>query len=202
MPISVTHLRPTRSRCSVNGDRQARMRRMGWVFALSMIIVQLLLSPTVSAQRPESSSEGDKAAAAKASQLPQVQYPSGTIYTVAGNGAYSYGGDGSKATVASLRSPVGVAVYNGNFYIADSANDIIREVNGTTGDISTVAGKPVSLGYSGDNGPATSAQLNHPDDVKFDKAGNMYIADSGNNVIRKVDSSQNITTIAGTGRRA
>jgi hypothetical protein len=143
--------------------------------------------------------EADKASSAKASAVPQVQYPSGTIYTVAGNGAYSYGGDGSKATVASLRSPEGTTIYNGNLYIADSANNIVREVNNTTGDISTVAGTPVAQGYTGDNGPATSAKLNHPQDVKFDKAGNMYIADGGNNVIRKVDINGNITTIAGTG---
>ena len=199
MSISFPSLLQSRLFSSVNGDRPARIRRLGWVFPLVVALAQLITSPVTIAQRATPSPEADKVASAKASAVPQVQYPAGTIYTVAGNGAYTYAGDGSKATVGSMRSPEGLTVYNGNFYIADSGNDIIREVNNTTGDISTVAGTPVAGGYTGDNGPATSARLNHPQDVKFDKAGNMYIADGSNNAIRRVDTKGNITTFAGTG---
>ena len=85
----------------------------------------------------------------------------------------------------------------GNLYIADSGNNRIRKVD-TNGIITTVAGKG-GLGYSGDGGAATNAGLNTPYAVALDALGNLYIADSGNNRIRKVDTNGIITTVAGNG---
>ena len=120
----------------------------------------------------------------------------GTITTVAGNGTGGYAGDGSSATAAQLHSPSGIAVDStGNLYIADSANNSIRKVTG--GVISTVAGNGTS-GYSGDNGAATSAQLSAPGGVGLTSNGVMYIADTSNNVLRRV-AGGSITTIAGGG---
>jgi len=125
---------------------------------------------------------------------------SGTINVVAGNGSAGFSGNGDTAIDAELNNPVSVAVdSSGNFYIADSENNIVRKVIASSGTISTVAGS-VLLGYSGDNGPATSAKLNYPSGVAVDSSGNVYIADFGNNVIRKVTASSGvITTLAGNG---
>ena len=122
----------------------------------------------------------------------------GNISTVAGNGTPGYSGDGGPATSASLYYPSGVAVdAAGNLYIADTSNQRIRKVD-TSGNISTVAGNGTAS-YSGDGGAATSASLSAPLGVAVDSAGNLYIADSGNNRIRKVDLSGNISTVAGNG---
>jgi uncharacterized membrane protein YbhN (UPF0104 family) len=85
----------------------------------------------------------------------------------------------------------------GNLYIADQGNAVIRRVS-TTGTITTVAGNN-AVGYSGDNGQATNATLYAPAGVAVDGAGNLYIADAGNNRIREVNTSGIITTIAGNG---
>jgi len=125
----------------------------------------------------------------------------GIITLLAGTGKYGYGGDGGPATSALLYDPAAVALdaAGANLYIADSDNEAIRRVNLATGIITTVAGNG-SLGASGDNGAATLAKLNTPFGVALDAAGNIYIADSGNNKIRKVTASTGIiTTIAGTG---
>lgn len=122
----------------------------------------------------------------------------GTISTVAGNGTAGYAGDGSAATSAELNHPCGVAVDgSGNVYIADAANQVIRK-RATGGTITTVAGTSVA-GYAGDGGAATSAQLNTPLGVALDSAGNLYIADTGNNVVRRVATNGTITTVAGNG---
>jgi hypothetical protein len=119
------------------------------------------------------------------------------INTIAGNGIAGYVGDSGPATSAELNSPYGLAIGNGgNLYIADPANNRIRQVALGTGTISTFAGNGTA-GYSGDNGPATKAELQSPVGVATDSSGNLYIADEGNNVIRKVDISGTITTIAG-----
>jgi uncharacterized protein (TIGR03437 family) len=119
----------------------------------------------------------------------------GVIATVAGDGTAGYGGDNGPATSAQLYDPGGVAVDSaGNLYIADSGNRVRKVSNGV---IATVAGTG-SYGYSGDNGPATSAQLYGPSGVAVDAAGNLYIADSYNDRIRKVSNGV-ITTIAGNG---
>jgi trimeric autotransporter adhesin len=126
---------------------------------------------------------------------------SGIISTIAGNGTQGYSGDGNPATAAQLYHPTHVAVDgSGNVYIADAFNNVIRKVN-TSGVITTVAGN-TSTGYTGDGGPATAAQLEDPNGVWADAAGNFYIADAHNNVIRKVNTSGIITTIIGNGYNA
>src|SRR5436190_1922681 len=120
------------------------------------------------------------------------------ISTAAGTGSGGYSGDGGAATAAQLNAPFGIAVDSaGNFYIAEWINHRVRKVD-TSGRITTVAGIGVG-GYGGDGGPATEAALNSPEGVAVDAAGNIYIADSFNNRIRKVDTSGVITTIAGNG---
>ncbi|SPE60035.1 exported hypothetical protein [Verrucomicrobia bacterium] len=127
----------------------------------------------------------------------------GIITTVAGNGyialiTVGYSGDGGAATNAELSWPSGVAVYApGNLFIADSGNNVIRKVD-TNGIITTMAGNGTN-GYSGDGGAATEAELYSPTGVAVDVGGNLFIADSGNNVIRKVDTNGIITTMAGNG---
>jgi uncharacterized protein (TIGR03437 family) len=87
----------------------------------------------------------------------------------------------------------------GNIFIADSLNNVIREVTASNGYIATVGGEETIPGYSGDNGPATSAGLNTPTGVFVDAGGNIFIADRGNNRIRKFTVGGNITTVAGNG---
>ncbi len=121
---------------------------------------------------------------------------SGTITTVIGNGVTGYSGDGGQATAAKLAFPLGIAMDgSGNIYVADANNNVVRKVT-PAGIISTFAGNGAGK-YSGDGGPATSASLNIPSDVAVDGAGNVYIADAGNNRVRKV-SGGTITTVAGT----
>jgi sugar lactone lactonase YvrE len=123
----------------------------------------------------------------------------GIITTVAGTGAQGYGGDYGLATEAALNQPNGVRVdAQGNLYIADTFNQRVRKVDATTGVITTVAGNGVQ-GYSGDSGPAVNAALNNPQNATPDNAGNLYIADSANSSIRKVDAFGIITTLAGDG---
>ena len=129
--------------------------------------------------------------------------PSGTITTIAGSGEEGFSGDSGPAVQAQLNFPHRVAVDGaGNLYIADTINHRIRRVD-PSGTITTVAGTKVPNfvygGYSGDGGPAVLAQLALPNDVAADSAGNLYIADYGNERIRRVDPSGTITTVAGTG---
>jgi NHL repeat-containing protein len=142
------------------------------------------------------------------------------IYTVAGNGTYGFSGDGGPATAAELASPDQTAVDGaGNLVIADSANDRIRVVAAasgtfygvamTAGDIYTVAGTGTT-GFTGEGGPATAAELDSPRGVTVDGAGNLVIADRGNNRVRVVAAASgtfygaamtagHIYTVAGTG---
>ena len=155
----------------------------------------------------------------------KVDAVTNVITTVAGNGfgagganvgsasGGGYSGDGGPATSAELHYPLDVAFdRHDNLYIADAGNNAIRKVDARTGIISTFAGNGanpttgantawgVSGGYSGDGGPATAADLSWPSAIAFDRSGNLYIADSGNNVIRKVDAdTATISTVAGTG---
>ena len=122
----------------------------------------------------------------------------GTITTVAGNGTSGYSGDGGLATQASISGPSGISVDPlGNVYIADSFNFAIRMVD-PAGVIHTVAGTNTP-GFSGDGGPAISAHISDSLSVNADNNGNFYIADGGNQRVRKVDSSGIITTYAGNG---
>lgn len=119
------------------------------------------------------------------------------ITTVVGTGALGYSGDGGAAKAARLQFPVSVVKdAAGKMFIADYDAAVIRKVN-TDGIISTVAGNGTG-GYSGDGGPATAAQMNGITAVAVDNAGNIYISDRGNNVVRKVDAAGIITTVAGT----
>jgi hypothetical protein len=124
--------------------------------------------------------------------------PSGVISTVAGVGTSGYSGDGGPATSAKLWLPISVAMdTSGNLYILDYISSIVRKVN-KQGIISTIAGNGTT-GYSGDGGPANLARLNHPTDLAIDKAGNIYIADKENKVVRKVNTLGIISTVAGNG---
>ena len=147
----------------------------------------------------------------------------GDIYTVAGGGGTpgTFSGDGGPATSAELNSPEGVAFDSaGDLYIADCGNNRIRVVAAktgtvlgismTAGDIYTVAGSSSTGGFSGDGGPATSAELNSPEDVALDSAGDLYIADNCNDRIRVVAAktgtvfgqsmtADDIYTVAGNG---
>ena len=126
--------------------------------------------------------------------------PSGTITTIAGGWRGGFGGDGGPAVAAQLDSPMGVAVDPmGNLYLADTLNHRIRRVD-PSGTITTIAGTGEE-GFIGDNGPAVAAQLYYPIGVAVDPLGNLFVADTFNNRIRRVDPSGTITTIAGTGER-
>jgi hypothetical protein len=130
----------------------------------------------------------------------EVAAGTGIITTVAGTGVAGYSGDGGAATASKLNGPEVIVIDgSGNLYIADQNNHAIRMVTAATGKISTFAGTGVS-GFSGDGGIATLAKLNGPEGVAVDGAGNVYIADQGNNRIREVIAAAGfIFTIAGTG---
>ena len=120
------------------------------------------------------------------------------IYTIAGTGQPSHGGDGGRAVEAQLDLPVGVAVDNtGNVFISELYSQRIRRVD-VTGTITTFAGTG-EPSYGGDGGPAVRARLSFPLGVAVDHIGNVYIADTGNDRIRQVDATGTITTFAGTG---
>ncbi|MGD0090750.1 MAG: Ig-like domain-containing protein, partial [Planctomycetota bacterium] len=130
----------------------------------------------------------------------KVDATTGIISTAAGNGSWGSSGDDGPATAASFYGLSGLALDStGSLYIADSFNNRVRKVDAATGIITTVAGDGTA-GYRGDGAVATSARLSSPTGLAFDQAGNLYIADSGNNVVRRVDKvTQVITTIAGSG---
>jgi sugar lactone lactonase YvrE len=125
---------------------------------------------------------------------------SGTISLFAGTGDSGYSGDGSQASNSTLNSPSGVALDGaGNRYIADTGNNVVRMVAASTGVITTVAG-PGTPGTLGDNGPATSAYLDTPWGITVDASGNLYIADTYNQRVRRVAAATGtITTVAGNG---
>src|SRR6266480_964100 len=133
-------------------------------------------------------------------RIRKIAAATGIITTVAGNGVLGFTGDGGAATKASLNSPASVAQdASGNLYIAEYANHRIRKVTSATGIITTVAGNG-SASFAGDGGAATSASLNSPNGVALDAGGNLYIADLGNERIRKVAAATGIiTTVAGNG---
>ena len=122
----------------------------------------------------------------------------GAITTLAGNGGAGFGGDGGPAAKALLNIPTGLATdAAGNIYVADSGNHRIRKID-SSGTISTIAGTGRN-GFGGDGGPAVRAALANPSGVAADASGNIFIADSWNHRVRKIDSSGAISTVAGTG---
>ena len=122
----------------------------------------------------------------------------GIITTIAGNGTPGFSGDNGPATAAELYYPSGVTMDTlGNIYIADMYNQRIRKVD-TSGIITTVVGNGTA-GFSGDNGPATLANIRYPKDVYIDKNGNIIITDPDNQRLRMINTAGIITTIAGTG---
>ena len=141
----------------------------------------------------------DKSSSSTTSNALHDKFNNWIINTICGNGATGYTGDGGSALNASM-SPAGVSTDKfGNIYIGDPANYVIRKVDARTGIISTVAGNGI-LGYSGDGGLATQASLSYDFQTAVDERGNLFIAEFGNNCIRKVDKATGIiTTIAGTG---
>jgi hypothetical protein len=127
------------------------------------------------------------------------------INTVAGNNKAGYSGDHGPAWQAMLNNPTGVAevVAGGPLVLADTVNQIVREVvnpsSPTADTITTIAGTPQKAGFSGDGGAATSAKLSFPTGVAVDSKGDEFIADTGNNRIREVNTNGVITTIGGSG---
>jgi sugar lactone lactonase YvrE len=124
----------------------------------------------------------------------------GHITTIAGTGAQGFSGDNGPAISATLDSPQGLALDSANnLYLADTHNHRIRKLNLTTGTITTIAGTGTP-GFSGDNSPATSTQFNLPTALALDANQNLYVADTANHRVRRIDAATNIiTTIAGTG---
>ncbi|MBI3326673.1 MAG: hypothetical protein HYZ81_08230 [Nitrospinae bacterium] len=125
------------------------------------------------------------------------------ITTVAGTGVQGYTGDGGLATRATLNQPYSLQIAsNGDIYIVDRLNAVIRKVEAATGIITTVAGTG-EPGYSGDGGPGTRAQLREPNDCFLDGRGGLLIADIQDQRIRRLDLRTGIiTTFAGTGEKA
>jgi len=136
----------------------------------------------------------------------KITAQTGIITTVAGNGAGSgtssggFSGDGGLATAAEINHPFGVLLdAAGNLYISDTSNQRVRMVSASTGIIKTIAGSGV-YGYAGDGGLATNAKMSNPEGLALDAAGNLYIAEQGNGVIRKITMSTGIiSTVAGNG---
>lgn len=126
--------------------------------------------------------------------------PDGLITVVAGRpGDPGFSGDGGQATDAELSGPLGLALDgDGDLVIVDGYNHRVRSVDTATGIITTIAGSGTE-GFSGDGGAAADASLAWPQDVAFDSAGNLYIADTGSHRIRRVDTDGVIRTYAGTG---
>ncbi len=133
-------------------------------------------------------------------RIRKVVLANGLITTVAGSGNFGFQGDGSPAVSASFKAPQGVAVdESGNLYIADTFNNRVRKVDGTTGIVTTYAGNG-SFAFAGDTGPAEEASLRQPEDVAVDRRGDVYIADTSNHRIRKVLGGPGIIiTVVGDG---
>lgn len=143
-------------------------------------------------------------------RIRKITAVTGIITTIAGDGTLGFSGDGGLATAAEFWEPLGIAVDSqNNVYIADSGNNRVREINASTGIITTIAGSGysggVTGGFSGDGGIATAAVLNDPAGIAVDATGNIFFVD-GQSRVRKIDSInslpsgvQMISTVAGDG---
>ena len=122
----------------------------------------------------------------------------GIITTIAGTGTAGYSGNGGAATAATLHNPQGIAVDQyANIYVSEAGNNVVRKITASSGMISTVAGNG-TIGYSGNGGNATGAQLDGPAGIAVDAFGDIYVADYYNNVVRMVDTNGIINNFAGT----
>ncbi len=130
--------------------------------------------------------------------------PAAEIITIAGTGKAEFSGDGGPALKAGCNQTFGLDIGpDGALYWCELDNHLVRRLDLKTGVISTFAGTGGVKGYDGDGGPATKAKMNGPHELGFDSAGHLIIADSFNNVVRRVDAKTGIiTTIAGTGKPA
>jgi large repetitive protein len=130
-----------------------------------------------------------------------VKATTGVISTIAGSGSLGATGDGGPAIQAALSGPTSVAVDGaGNIFVCDSGNNVVREIAHDSGIITTIAGRLGQTGFSGDGSQATAATLNSPNGIALDAFGNLFIADTANNVVRRVDAlSGMISTVSGTG---
>ncbi|MDA0734375.1 MAG: hypothetical protein O2909_04825 [Chloroflexi bacterium] len=132
----------------------------------------------------------------------RIDRATGIITTVAGTGEAGYSGDGGPASQARFNEPYSLTVdQNGDIYIVDRLNAVVRKINAATGIITTVAGTG-QPGYSGDGGPGNQAQLREPNDCFLDSKGGLLIADILDQRIRRLDlTTGSITTFAGTGEK-
>ena len=130
----------------------------------------------------------------------RIDAVTGLLTLVTGTGTASSSGDGGPAAAASVSHPMGVALDSaGNLFISESQGNRIRRVDAQTGVITTIAGTGISS-FGGDGGPATSAAFNLPGGIAFDSTGALYVADMGNNRVRRIDALTGlITTVAGDG---
>jgi sugar lactone lactonase YvrE len=133
-------------------------------------------------------------------RIRRIDASTGLITTIAGTGTQGYSGDGGAALSAAIDSPTGIAIDpSGNLYLADTHNHRIRKITSSTGLISTIAGTGVP-GFSGDSAPASAATLALPHGLTADAAGNLYLADTANHRIRRIDATTGlITTVVGDG---
>jgi hypothetical protein len=173
------------------------MKKIYWLTPKKTFIICCLLIAGCKKDLTDPNSE--KSSTSTTASAANKIFTNWIITTICGNGTFGYSGDGGPAINAAVE-PGGVSLDKfGNMYIGDPGNNVIRKVDVKTGIISTVAGNGIQ-GYSGDGGPATQASLSYDFQTAFDAGGNLFIAEFGNYVIRRVDMATGIiTTVAGTG---